>query len=149
MSLNPLTGGDSRATLGTSLYTIAGTGTPADGRTVPGVAMIRAPGGGNLLASQTVTASGGSAALTPPAADTASFYIHISAISGTTPTITFNIVGTLSDGTAVTIGSTTAQNATGVTILTVTGVLPASYTVTWTVAGTTPSITFLVDLYYR
>lgn len=107
-----------------------------------------------------ITASGQSAAMAMRSDVTATLnaYASISAVSGTTPSITFGIAfdndadgngyPPVSFGTATT---GTAQTATGTDVLVATATAPSNatdgvnttryYRITWTVSGTSPSFT--------
>ena len=80
--------------------------------------------------------------------------INISAISGTTPTLTVIIQGKdVASGQYYTLLASAALNATGFTLLTLypgapttanssaPQVLPRTWRVSWTISGTTPSVT--------
>lgn len=80
-------------------------------------------------------------------------FVNISAISGTTPTLTVTLKGLDPNGNAYTILASSALNATGLTVLKVypaltaaantvaNDVLPVSWRVDYTIGGTSPSVT--------
>jgi hypothetical protein len=80
-------------------------------------------------------------------------YVNVTAISGTTPTLTVAIKGKSPQGVDYTILTSAAITATGLTVLTVYPALPAAANLTaqatipvtghvdYTIGGTTPSVT--------
>lgn len=84
-------------------------------------------------------------------------FVNISAISGTTPTLTVTLKGLDPNGNAYTILASSALNATGLTVLKVypaltaaanavaNDVLPVSWRIDTTIGGTTPSVTATIS----
>lgn len=109
------------------------------------------------LASAARIASGASELLRNDEASAAAVVVDITAISGTTPTLTV-IVEALdaASGKYVTLIQSTALAAVGTTLLrvgpgltaaanlTVNGIVPRLFRVRYTIAGTAPSVTFSV-----
>jgi len=138
------------ATVGTSI-----TGGTISPLTVAGV---------SVEASSAKTASGNSAAaITNASGNGAVFLINVSAVSGTTPTMTvkLQVQDTVSASWADIPGAVTASlTAAGLVMLTVCpGIteaanskvsfpLPRTYRLAWTIGGTTPSFTFSVSAQY-
>jgi hypothetical protein len=109
----------------------------------------------------TLTAAG-AGSVTGPDLDTAqhrgiAVFVNITAISGTSPTLTVSIKGKSPVGVDYTILSSAALTATGQTVLTIYPALPASANVTaqstiptvahvdYTIGGTGPSITATIS----
>ena len=105
------------------------------------------------------SASGNSADLVNLKARGAVFYVNISAITGTSPTLTVTIQGKdAASGTYYTILASTALNATGLTVLrvypgltasanaTVNDVLPAAYRISYAIGGTGPAVTATINV---
>lgn len=85
-------------------------------------------------------------------------FVHISAITGTSPTLTVTIQGKApGSGQYYTILASAALNATGLTVLriypgltaaanlTANDILPASYRVVTAIGGTTPAVTATIS----
>jgi hypothetical protein len=80
-------------------------------------------------------------------------FINISAITGTSPTLTVSIKGLDSNGNAYTILQSAALTATGLTVLrvypsltavantTANDIIPVSWRIDTTIGGTTPAVT--------
>lgn len=109
-----------------------------------------------LTAQATTTNSGD---LDNTAGSAAAFVIDITAITGTTPTATFLVEGKDPvSGKYYTIIQSAALNATGTTVLrvfpgataaanlSVNDMLPKTFRVTCTIAGTTPAVTATVGV---
>lgn len=94
------------------------------------------------------TTTGNTGAITCDGAELVAIDIGITAITGTGPSITFTVERLDANGTYRVIHTTAALSATGSTVIsigpgcTVTHVLTSKLRVNWTVAGTTPSVTF-------
>lgn len=109
----------------------------------------------NLYESATVvtsaarTATGNSGALVGYAgADTLRAQLNVTAVSGTTPSMTVLVEDSVDAGTTWnTIGSFAAKTATGREVINVTSPFTDMIRVSWTITGTTPSFTFAVDIY--
>ena len=84
-------------------------------------------------------------------------FVNISAISGTTPSLTVTIKGLDSNGNAYTILASSALTATGLTVLKVypaltaaanavaNDILPVNWRIDTAIAGTTPSVTATIS----
>lgn len=114
-----------------------------------------------IISSVTDTVSGNSSdILNIEEAAGGIFYFAVSAVSGTTPEITFKLQAKDHAGNYIDVPSmtTTAIDAIGQRVITlhpaitasansrVTDALPQKYRIAWTIAGTTPSFTFSVGL---
>jgi hypothetical protein len=105
------------------------------------------------LNAQAITATGNSGSL--PNIGTSGnplivMLIHVSAVSGTTPSITFSLNSVLPDGSTVVIAplvAITAMTAIGTQRVVFQNTLDPNLQVNWTVSGTTPSLTCSVDLF--
>lgn len=73
-------------------------------------------------------------------------HLHITAVSGTTPSLTAVVQHSTNNSTWATLGSFTAANAVGSQVITGTGTVNRYVRVSWTVSGTTPSFTAQVSL---
>lgn len=107
-------------------------------------------------------ASGGSSQLTNATARGAYFYVNVSAVAGTAPTLSFVING-VDPGSgslfslAPASGNITAAGQyliavypgiSGIGFQSVNGPLPRIYTLSWTIGGTAPNFTFSVEAAY-
>lgn len=114
----------------------------------------------NLIAARTDTASGNTADLVPPAGYTVAIFVfRVTAISGTGPSITFQINARMSDGSYLKptgLGNTSSTvsgvNTAPIVLTPASGslnMLAPLYQISWTIAGTTPSATWFCDLFWR
>lgn len=104
-----------------------------------------------ILHAQAMTASGNSGSLPNLGRmlnPVVVMLIEITAVSGTTPSITFGLYSVLPDGSTVLIAAATAMTAAGQQRVVFQNVLEPNVQVNWTVSGTTPSLTANVDLYF-
>lgn len=101
-----------------------------------------------LVASAARTASGDTGTLTGWGhATTIRAQLDVTAVSGTSPSLTVLIEDTL-DGTSWnTVGTFAAKTATGREVINITTPFADRLRVWWTVTGTTPSFTFSVAVY--
>jgi len=115
-----------------------------------------------IFASAAVTASGDSGVIDNSDAFAGNFVFDITALTGTTPTVTFTVEGIDSQsGKAYTILASAALSAVATTVLKVgpsltaaanlvaNDHLPKQFRVKWVITGTTPSITFSVGASLR
>lgn len=113
----------------------------------------------NIVASRTDTASFNSADIVPPAFELAIFLVRISAVSGTTPTMTVGLATKTSTGEYFTGAGGTitgSLSTTGATTLVINNVnnsaasmLGPLYRIVVTIGGTTPSFTWYLDMIYK
>jgi hypothetical protein len=114
---------------------------------------MAAPRRHQVLNAQAVTTSGNSGTLPDIGQNgnpTVVMLIHVSAVSGTSPSITFSLNAVLPDGSTVAIAplvAITAMTAIGVQRVVFQNVLEPNLQVNWSVSGTTPSLTCAVDLF--
>jgi len=73
-------------------------------------------------------------------------HLHITAVSGTTPSMTVTIEHSTNDSTWSTLGSFSPATAIGSQILTVSGTVNRYVRAAYTISGTTPSFTTLIAL---
>ena len=104
-----------------------------------------------VAASQTIAAAGttnGPTLSNLSLAQNVVLQVNVTAITGTAPTLTVNFQDTVDGGANWnTVFSTTAQTATGVTVVRSTALFSDQARLQYVVAGTTPSVTFRVDWY--
>ena len=104
-----------------------------------------------VLNAQAVTATGNSGPLANQSRmlnPVIVMLIDITAVSGTTPSITFGLYSVLPDNSTVLIGAATAMTAAGQQRMVFQNVIEPNVQVNWTVSGTTPSLTANVDLFF-
>lgn len=117
-------------------YSLAlGAGTaPAIGVSLVDLAAVSATGNGATQDNTSATAAGFVA------------HLHVTAVSGTTPSLTAVVQHSTNGSTWVTLGSFTAATAIGSQVITGTGAVNRYARIAWTVSGTTPSFTAQVSL---
>lgn len=95
-----------------------------------------------LKTSAAQTASGTGTLVVPaPRGDNTAVYLNISAVSGTSPSLTVFVDGTADGTNFAQVAAFTAQTAAGT--VAVAFAFPAqAYRLRWTISGTTPSFTF-------
>ena len=93
------------------------------------------------LTAVTATANGATQDNTTGTTNGAILQLHITAVSGTTPSLTAIVQHSTNGSSWTTLGSFTAATAIGAQTVTVTGTVNRYTRVQWTVSGTTPSFT--------
>lgn len=93
------------------------------------------------LASVTTTSNGTSQDNTAATANGFVAQLHITAVSGTTPSLTAVVQQSTNNSTWTTLGTFTAATAVGSQTITGTGTVNRYLRIAWTVSGTTPSFT--------
>ncbi len=73
--------------------------------------------------------------------------LNVTAASGTTPTLDVVVEDSLDGANWNTVGTFTQLTTTGRQVINVTTPFADQIRVRWTIAGTTPSFTFAVDVY--
>lgn len=107
------------------------------------------------LPSAAQTASGSAAPVQVGATSTVAVDINVSAVSGTSPTLQFNLDRLGADGIWYSAWQSSSINATGQTSTSVgpgcatAAVLTDKIRLRWTIGGTTPSFTFSASLIGR
>lgn len=100
-----------------------------------------------VVSSAARTASGNSGVLTGYGdASTLRALLAVTAVSGTTPSMTVLIEDTLDGTNWFTIGTFAAKTATGVEVINVTAPFAERLRVSWAITGTTPSFTFALTV---
>ena len=102
----------------------------------------------NVVASSAKTATGNSGNLAAPPQVNARFLYMVSAVSGTSPTLTITIYTILKSAAAAAIIATASITTTANGTLVIEN-LPPTYRIDWTIAGTTPSFTFEIDVQFQ
>lgn len=98
-----------------------------------------------VVTSAARTASGNSGALTHyGAATTLRCQLDVTAVSGTSPSLTVLVEDTLDGTNYNTIGTFAAKTAVGREVINITTPFSDTLRVSWTITGTTPSLTFSV-----
>lgn len=98
------------------------------------------------LAAVTSTSNSASQDNSTSSANGAVAHLHITAVSGTTPTLAAVVQHSTNNSTWSTLGSFTTASAIGSEVITVTGTVNRYVRVAFTVGGTTPSFTCQVSL---
>ena len=93
------------------------------------------------LAAVTTTSNGTSQDNTAATSNGFVAQLHITAVSGTTPSLTAVVQHSTNNSTWTTLGSFTAATAVGSQVITGTGTVNRYVRIAWTVSGTTPSFT--------
>lgn len=93
------------------------------------------------LAAVSTTSNGASQDNTAATSNGFVAQLHITAVSGTTPSLTAVVQQSTNSSAWTTLGSFTAANAVGSQIITGTGTVNRYLRIAWTVTGTTPSFT--------
>ncbi|MDQ3747976.1 MAG: hypothetical protein M3367_03010 [Acidobacteriota bacterium] len=103
------------------------------------------------LSSAARTASGDALAASSDygSADTMRCQLNVTAVSGTAPTLDVVIEDTLDGTNFNTIGTFAQKTATGREVINITIPFTERVRIRWTIAGTTPSFTFGVDVYVQ
>lgn len=99
----------------------------------------------NAVASAARTASGNSGDLITFSGVAARFLIAVTAVSGTSPTLTITIEGKTKGGNYVTLATSTQITAVASQSIDVLR-LPQTYRISWAIGGTSPSFTFETDV---
>lgn len=102
----------------------------------------------SLVDLAAVTATGNGATQDNAASSANGFFahLHITAVSGTTPSLTAVVQHSSNGSTWTTLGSFTAATAIGSQLISGTGTVNRYTRISWTVSGTTPSFTAQVSL---
>ena len=98
------------------------------------------------LAAVTTTSNSASQDNSTSSTSGAVAHLHITAVSGTTPTLAAVVQHSTNNSTWSTLGSFTTASAIGSEVITVTGTVNRYVRVAFTVGGTTPSFTCQVSL---
>lgn len=98
------------------------------------------------LAAQTATGNGTSQDNSASTANGAVAHLHITAVSGTTPSMTVIVQHSTNNSTWSTLGSFSAATAVGSQTLQISGTVNRYVRASFTISGTTPSFTTLVAL---
>jgi hypothetical protein len=86
----------------------------------------------------------------PDEYDSVDLYINVTAVSGTTPSMTLTYQTSVDDGTTYFDGTATAAISTvSKTVLSITSKLGSKARLSYAISGTTPSFTFSVIAQYR
>lgn len=96
-------------------------------------------------AARTVTGAGATAIANTGDAEALRVQLNVTAVTGTTPSLTVLVEDSLDGTNWNTIGSFTAKTAVGREVINITTPFADKVRVSWTISGTTPSFTFVVD----
>lgn len=135
--------GTGSATVGT---VILGTGTASVGKVTKTAGSLDS----NLLTSAARTASAQTTTTAVGAYTMGVFYLDVTAVSGTTPTLNVTIEGKdPTSGKYFTIGTFTQLTAIGNQRITIPQLLDSNIRVNYQIGGTTPSFTFTVGATFK
>lgn len=130
--------------------TVSGTVTATVGASITGgtISPLTVAGASAEASAARTTSGNSAAALTNASGRNAHFFVNVTAVTGTSPTLVVRVQ--LQDpvglGWIDLPGAATATiTGTGLTLLTVAN-LPRTYRLAWTIGGTTPSFTFSVGI---
>jgi hypothetical protein len=103
----------------------------------------------NVLPLQARTANGNTSTIQAGGAELIRCQLDVTAVSGTTPTLSVTVEDTLDGVNFNTIAAFAQKTAAGREVVNITGAFSESVRVRWVVGGTSPSFTFACDWYIR